>query len=218
MKASKKAKISATKSPFEIIPEIPEIAFDNITVEKSVADITDEDIADALQEITSRNRDYEPNPSKDIAEDGDMLNINFEGFVDGEAFAGGKGEDYRLKLGSNSFIPGFEPQLVGAKKGVECDVNVTFPESYHSDELAGKDALFKVTVNDILQEVDATVDDAFAQRFGLENLDALKDAMRKQLETGADAASRSRLKKALFDKLEGKRHIPDSSKHEGHGI
>ena len=114
----------------------------------------------------------------------DTVTIDFEGFVDGEAFEGGKGEDYPLTLGSGSFIPGFEEQLVGANTGDEVEVNVTFPEEYHADELKGKVAMFKVTVKEIKAQELPEIDDEFASEVSeFDTLDEYKDSVKKNLET-----------------------------------
>ena len=114
----------------------------------------------------------------------DTVTIDFEGFVDGEAFEGGKGTDYPLTLGSGSFIPGFEEQLVGANTGDEVEVNVTFPEEYHADELQGKAAMFKVTVKEIKAQELPEIDDEFASEVSeFDTLDEYKDSVKKNLET-----------------------------------
>lgn len=125
------------------------------------------------------------------AENGDTVVIDFEGFVDGEAFDGGKGENYSLELGSGSFIPGFEDQLVGHKSGESLDVNVTFPEDYQAEDLAGKEAVFKVTIHEVKAKEVPELDDEFAKDVDDEvsTLDELKEKYRKELvETKEKAA------------------------------
>lgn len=112
---------------------------------------------------------------------GDIVNIDFEGFVDGVAFQGGKGEQYDLELGSGTFIPGFEDQLVGYEKGAEVDVNVKFPENYQAENLKGKEAVFKCKINDIKTNVKPELNDEFAKNYGLESFAKLKDAVKNKL-------------------------------------
>lgn len=131
------------------------------------------------------------------AENGDTVVIDFEGFVDGEAFDGGKGENYSLELGSGSFIPGFEDQLVGHKSGESLDVNVTFPEDYQAEDLAGKEAVFKVTIHEVKAKEVPELDDEFAKDVDDEvsTLDELKEKYRKELvETKEKAADDAKMK------------------------
>src|SRR5699024_11087112 len=128
----------------------------------------------------------------DAAETGDTVVIDYEGFQDGEAFEGGKGENHSLELGSNSFIPGFEDQLVGVKEGDEVEVNLTFPEDYHADELAGKDATFKVKVHEVKTKEVPELDDEIAKDVDEEDetIDKLKQKYRKELTDQKEAAAK----------------------------
>ena len=131
---------------------------------------------------------------------GDFTTIDFKGFVDDKPFAGGEGKDYPLQIGSGSFIPGFEDQLVGAKVGEERDVNVTFPEDYHAKELAGKPALFKCKVNSIKEKELPALDDAFAKEVSkFETLDELKADIRKNLTANAERQAETEQKTAAID-------------------
>ena len=130
--------------------------------------------------------------------------IDFVGRIDGEAFEGGTGEGIPVDLGSNSFIPGFEDQLVGAKAGENRQVNVTFPANYGAAHLAGKAAEFEVTVKEVQAPGEVTIDDELAKGFGMETLDKLKDAVRAAIQRDFDAQSRRKLKKQLLDALDGK--------------
>ena len=136
------------------------------------------------------------------AKDKDMLVIDFVGKVDGEEFAGGKGEGIELVLGSNSFIPGFEEQLVGAKTDEDVEVKVTFPEDYGSKDLAGKDAVFDVKVVEVKAPEKVEIDDELAKKVGLESLAVLKSRVRERIEADYKRLSRSHLKRALLDKLD----------------
>ncbi|MGB0960734.1 MAG: trigger factor, partial [Halocynthiibacter sp.] len=132
----------------------------------------------------------------------DQVVINFLGKVDGEAFEGGAGDDYPLVLGSNSFIPGFEEQLVGAKAGEEVEVKVQFPAEYGAEHLAGKDAIFECTVNDVKEPVAAEVNDDLAKQFGAEDLAALKEQISERLVAEYAGAARALMKRALLDDLD----------------
>ncbi|MBP3701398.1 MAG: trigger factor [Lachnospiraceae bacterium] len=157
--------------------------YKGVEVAKAEIEVTDEEV---MAEIA---KEQEKNATTITVEDraaalNDTVTIDFEGFVDGEAFEGGKGEDYPLTLGSGSFIPGFEEQLVGANTGDEVEVNVTFPEEYHADELKGKAAMFKVTVKEIKAQELPEIDDEFASEVSeFDTLDEYKDSVKKNLET-----------------------------------
>ena len=135
--------------------------YKGVEVEKAVIEVTDEEIDAKLKAEQEKNAVDKEITDRPVA-DGDKIVLDFEGFVDGVAFDGGKGEDYSLTIGSNSFIPGFETQLIGAEIGKELDVNVTFPEDYHAADLAGKDATFKCTVHKITEKVLPELNDEFA--------------------------------------------------------
>jgi trigger factor len=137
-----------------------------------------------------------------------MVVIDFLGKLDGVAFAGGAAEDAELVLGSGQFIPGFEEQLVGATPGSDVEVKVTFPETYQSEELKGKAAIFDVKVKDVKGPVDAPADDAFAARLGIENLEKLRELLKGNLEKEYAGASRFKLKRALLDQLDTKHDFP----------
>ncbi|WP_289085242.1 trigger factor, partial [uncultured Sulfitobacter sp.] len=136
------------------------------------------------------------------AEDGDQITFDFLGKVDGEAFEGGAAEDYPLVLGSNSFIPGFEEQLVGVVAGDEKDVTVSFPEDYQAPHLAGKEAVFECKVKEVKKPVAAKVDDELAKKFGAEDLAALKSQIAERLEAEYAGASRAVMKRGLLDELD----------------
>ena len=168
-----------------------------------VADVPDSDVDAALERMAAQNRSFETKAGG-VGEPGDKLVIDFVGSIDGIKFEGGTGEGVDLVLGSNTFIPGFEEQMVGAKVAETRTVNVSFPEGYMAANLAGKAASFEVTVKDVQAPGALTIDDALAKGFGLESLDALKGAVRAQLQREMDAQSRRKLKKALLDALDTK--------------
>ena len=146
-------------------------------------------------------KETEAAPESHEAASGDVAVIDFRGTVDGEAFDGGEAEDFYLNLGSNTFIPGFEDQLIGAKAGDRKDVKVAFPEEYRAEHLAGKDAVFEVTVKELRTGKVPEIDDAFAKSVGAESLDALKEAVKADIEQNYNGLTRTRLKRDLLDVL-----------------
>ncbi|MAQ83505.1 MAG: trigger factor [Maritimibacter sp.] len=185
---------------YEALPEIPEVDAKSIKLERMTVAAEDEAVDEALQSLAASAQNFE---SKDGAsEDGDQVVIDFKGSVDGEEFEGGAAEDYPLVLGSNSFIPGFEEQLVGVKAGDEKNVEVKFPEEYGAEHLAGKDAVFACTVKEVKAPVAAEVDDELAKKYGAEDLDALKGQIRERLESEYGQAARAVMKRQLLDALD----------------
>ncbi|MGC6526923.1 MAG: trigger factor, partial [Paracoccaceae bacterium] len=148
------------------------------------------------------SQDFEDRGKTAKSKDGDQVTLDFVGKVDDVAFEGGSAEDYPLVLGSNSFIPGFEDQLVGTKVGQELDVEVTFPEEYGNADLAGKPAVFTCTIKAVKKPVPAKIDDALAEKFGAENLDGLKGQISERLEAEYSGAARSVMKRKLLDELD----------------
>ena len=184
----------------EVLPKFEIGAFDDVALERLVTKAPDSDIDDALNRMAEQTRPYEPKDG--AAASGDKVTIDFVGRIDGEEFPGGKGEGHDLVLGSGQFIPGFEDQLIGAKAGETRVVNVKFPAEYQAAHLAGKDAAFDVTVKAVQAPGELKIDDEFAKTFGIESLDKLKDAVRANMQTELDGASRARLKRALLDQLD----------------
>ena len=162
----------------------------------------DDEVDEALKNLAETAQDFKARDEGAAAADGDQVVFDFVGKVDGEAFEGGSAEDYPLVLGSGSFIPGFEEQLVGAKAGEEKDVTVTFPEEYQAEHLAGKEAVFSCTIKEVKEPVAAELDDELAKKFGAESLDALKEQIRERLEAEYAGAARQVTKRALLDKLD----------------
>lgn len=188
---------------YETLPEIPELDTAKVALEKLVVKAAESDVDEALKNLADNAKDFEARKKGSKAKEGDQVVIDFEGFVDGEAFEGGKGEGYPLVLGSNSFIPGFEDQLTGAKAGDEVEVKVTFPAEYGAAHLAGKEALFKCTVHEVKAPKAAEIDDELAKKFGAEDLAGLKTQIGERLEAEYKGASRAVLKRALLDQLDG---------------
>lgn len=165
----------------ETYPEIELADYSNIEVEE-LDDSVDEELVDArIQEEVQKNKVLKP--VERPVEEGDLVNIDFEGFKDGVAFEGGKAEGHDLKIGSESFIPGFEEGLVGKEKGQEVDLELTFPEDYQAEDLAGQEVVFKVKINEITEEILPEVDDDFVMDVSeFDTLDEYKESIRKELE------------------------------------
>lgn len=179
-------------------PEVELGEYKGLEVAKPDTEVTDEEIEEKLKENQERFAELAVKEDEAIVE-GDTAVIDFEGFVDGEAFEGGAGSDYSLEIGSNSFIPGFEEQLVGVKAGEEKDVEVTFPEEYHAAELAGKAATFKVKVNEVKGKELPELNDDFAKEID-EEVSSL-DELRTKMKEAAAAEKASNADAALRDEL-----------------
>ncbi len=187
---------------YEALPEVPEVDFAGIEVERLVAKAEDAAVDEALENLAKAAQNFEDRDEGASAEDGDQVVIDFAGSIDGEPFDGGAAEDYPLVIGSGSFIPGFEPQLVGVKAGDEKDVTVSFPEDYGAAHLAGKEAVFAVTVKAVKAPQPAAIDDALAQQYGATDLDAFKTQIRERIESEYTGAARAVLKRKLLDALD----------------
>ena len=187
---------------YEALPEIPEVDLSGVTLEKLVVKAEDEAVTEALENLAQNAQEFEARDEAAASEDGDQVVIDFLGKVDGEAFEGGAADDYPLVLGSNSFIPGFEEQLVGVKEGDEKDVSVTFPEEYQAEHLAGKEAVFSCTIKEVKAPKAAEINDEMATKFGAEDLDGLKSQIRERLESEYAGAARAVMKRATLDKLD----------------
>lgn len=192
---------------FEVLPTITLADFKGIKIEKPVAEPSDADIDSMLETMAKQNRPFEPKPDG-AAEEGDRLTVSFVGTIDGEPFDGGTAEDIQIELGSKSFIPGFEDQLVGVKAGEERTVKVRFPSNYMAANLAGKEAEFAVTVKAIERPGERSIDDEFAKMVGFEDLAKLRAAVADRLRSEYAAASRRKVKRALLDALD-ERHAFD---------
>ena len=187
----------------EVLPEVEAPSTDGLKLEKLVVPVKDEQITEALEGLAGQNKSYKDAAKTKKAADGNQLIIDFVGKLDGEEFEGGKAEDAPLVLGSNTFIPGFEEQLVGVKTGDEKTITVTFPEDYQADHLAGKEATFDVTVKQVKVETDTKIDDEFAKNLGLDDLGKLKEIMKGQLEQQTAGLTRTQMKRQLLDQLAG---------------
>ncbi|MFY8105730.1 MAG: trigger factor [Elstera sp.] len=186
----------------EILPEITVADFATLEIERPTAPVADEDVDKGLEKLRSESRATKKVEEARPARSGDTVVIDFVGKDAGEPFQGGSGTDFQLVLGSGMFIPGFEEQLIGASVGDEKVLNVTFPAEYHAENLKGKPVTFDVTVKEIREPEQAELNDEFAKAFGLESLDALKTAIRGQIEREYAAAGRLKAKRILLDKLD----------------
>ncbi len=196
---------------FEILPHIKDIDFSKITLEKKVAHATDKEVNESLENIAKSRYTTEPVSSDRKTKSGDIAVIDFEGFEGGKAFEGGKGENYPLELGSNTFIPGFEDQVIGHSKGDSFDVNVEFPKDYGHAQLAGKPAVFKVKINEIKEKKIPEINDAFAVELQRKDLADLKSYVKELLEQNYETASKNMMKDELLDKLaDEKIELPES--------
>ena len=187
---------------YEALPDIPEIDYSKITLEKLVVKADAASIDEALGSLAENAQNFEDRKKTSKAKDGDQVVIDFVGKVDGEAFEGGAAEDFPLVLGSGQFIPGFEEQLVGVKVGDEKSVEVSFPEEYGNTDLAGKPAVFDVTVKAVKEPKPAAMDDELAKKFGADDLEALKAQVTERLEAEYSGASRAVMKRGLLDALD----------------
>ena len=191
-----KAKLSV-----EIMPEfeIPDLS--NLEIIKPIVKVSDKDINDAVEKIAKENIGTKTIKKDRNAKKGDTVVIDFLGKVDGIPFEGGEAKGHNLKLGSNSFIPGFEDGLVGSKVGKKVSVAVTFPKDYQAKNLAGKKAIFETTINEIKEDVELVINDEFAKTLGMADLKALKSAVADQITKQHDQASREKSKRQILDKL-----------------
>jgi len=185
----------------ELLPEIEPADLSKIELERLKVKVGEAEIEDALTEIAQRHKRSEPVAAPRKSQSGDVLVIDFKGFVDGEEFAGGAATDHHLELGSNAFIAGFEEQLIGVGAGDHVTVKVTFPAEYANDKLAGKEAAFEVDVKEIREPAPVPIDDELAKVVGLDDLAALKSAVKESIERDYASLTRGRLKRALLDAL-----------------
>lgn len=186
---------------FEVFPEFTPVEFEQEEVEKVLAEVTDADVDSMIEKLREQQKEWKE-VERTVA-DGDKIELDFEGFVDGEAFEGGKAENHELVIGSKSMIPGFEDGLIGAEIGKELDLNVTFPEDYNHADLAGKAAVFKVKVNKVSEGELPEVNDEFAKKFNIEEggVDALKKDIRQNMERELERKLKALNKEKVFDKF-----------------
>ena len=187
----------------ELLPEIKSPDFKKLSAEKLVADVPEETISKELEGLAERRRETYTVTDGSVAEEGDILSVDFVGTIDGKEFTGGSAKKFSVQLGTKQVLPEFEQHLLGVKPGEERTFSVTFPENYPSRELIGKQAFFTVTTNELrrLKEVPA-IDEAFAKKLGVNNLDDLKKNVRQQIQSSLDRLSWLKLKRQILDELD----------------
>jgi trigger factor len=186
----------------EVVPPIALADFKTFKVEKPVADVTDAEVDDAVKRIAEQNRSFAEKGEGAKAATGDRVTVSFKGTIDGTAFEGGAAENIPVTIGSNTFIPGFEDQLIGIGNGETRTLKVTFPENYGNKELAGKAAEFETSASKIEAPQELDINDEFAKTLGLESLDKLKQAARERIAAEFAGATRQRVKRVLLDRLD----------------
>jgi trigger factor len=189
---------------YENLPDIPDVDFSEIKLEKMVVKADDASVEEALASLAETAQNFEDRKKGAKAKDGDQVVFDFLGKVDGEAFEGGAAEGHALVLGSGQFIPGFEEGLVGVKAGEEKDITVTFPEDYNAEHLAGKEAVFECKIHNVQEPKAAEIDDEMAKQFGAEDLSGLKGQITEKLEEEYAGAARAVTKRGLLDALDKK--------------
>ncbi|MCP3674468.1 MAG: trigger factor [Gammaproteobacteria bacterium] len=204
IEAGKDFEFTAT---FEVAPEVTVNDFSKLNIEKPVSEITDKDLDKMLTMLQKQRGTWEP--IKRMAKKEDMVIIDFDGSVDGESFEGGSSEDFSLILGSDSMIPGFEKQLLKVKKGEERELEVTFPEDYHSETVAGKDAIFKVVVKEVKGMKLPELDDDFSKHFGIEEggIEKLKEEIKNNMQRELDTTLKSKAKGNVLDSLKDSNEV-----------
>ena len=187
---------------YEALPPIPDLDASMVKIDRVSVKADDASVDEALNNLAKSSQAFEDKKKGAKAKDGDQVTIDFKGSVDGVAFEGGSGDDYPLVLGSNSFIPGFEAQLVGTAAGDDVSVNVTFPENYGAKHLSGKAAVFACTIKAVKKPVPAEINDELAKKYGAEDVAALKGQISTSLESEYKSAARAVMKRALLDQLD----------------
>ncbi|MGV1752891.1 trigger factor [Agrobacterium sp. CG674] len=185
---------------YEVIPAIELKSNDGIKVTREVVEVTEDEVNEQILKIAESARTYETKAGK--AAEGDRVTMNYLGKVDGVAFDGGAAEDAELVIGSNRFIPGFEDQLVGVEAGEEKSITVTFPTEYPAANLAGKEAVFDITVKDVAAAADVEINDELATKLGLESVEKLKEIVRGQIESQYTNVTRQKVKRQILDQLD----------------
>ncbi|MGO3344794.1 MAG: trigger factor [Marinomonas sp.] len=185
----------------EVYPEVVLADASAITAKRVSSDVTDADVDTMLETLRKQNADWAPVERESA--DGDQVTIDFVGYLGDEAFEGGAAEGHKLVLGSNTMIPGFETGIIGAKAGEERTITVTFPEDYQAENLKGQEATFKITVSEVAEQIVPELNDAFVEKFGLEEatVDALRTEVRKNMDRELSQAVKAKLKASLFDGL-----------------
>ena len=189
---------------FDVLPTLPEIDLEKITVTKKVAKFDEKEVDVALENIRKSRSVAEKQDEKYKAQNGDVAVIDFKGFLGDEAFEGGEASKHHLILGSGAFIPGFEDQVIGHKAGDEFDVNVTFPKEYHAENLAGQKARFAVKVHEVRKHILPELNDDFSKQIGFDTVDKLREHIRKIFNEQYEEASKQEMRNELLDVLADK--------------
>jgi trigger factor len=185
----------------EVLPDVPTPHIEGLKLERLTVEAPEAEINDQIERIAAQSKRHEPAKKGHPAVEGDLVVMDYKGTVDGVAFDGGTGEGMSVELGSGRLIPGFEEQLEGVKQGESRELNVTFPKDYPAKELAGKDAVFAVTVTEVKVPAEQTIDDEFAKQLGLTGLDQLKELIKGQVEQELNGLTRTYMKRKLLDQL-----------------
>jgi trigger factor len=193
---------------YEVLPSVELMDFKTLKLDKPVVEISDEDVDKEVQRVFRQNRGYEPKADDGVVAEGDNLGISFEGKIKGKPFTGGSSDHAHLIVGAGEFIPGFEEQLIGMKKGETRQIEVTFPKDYNRDELQGKKAEFDVTVLHIDAPQAGELDDDFAKRLGLDDVAALRVAVKDQMTAALASMSRQAIKRQSLDALDEGHKFP----------
>ncbi len=187
---------------YEILPTIELMDFKTVEIDQPVVEINDKEVETELERLFANQRQYEDKGDEAVVAKGDKIGLNFEGKIDGVPFDGGKADHSHLVIGSGDFIPGFEDQMIGMKKGEKGVINVTFPKDYSSDKLAGKDATFDVEILHVDAPKEGKLDDEFAKTLGLDDLAALRTAIKDQMENALKNMGVQRVKRQVLDALD----------------
>ena len=185
---------------YEVIPPFDLADMSTLEIDRPIVEVSEEEVNEQLERIGDSNRTYDVKKGK--AAEKDRVTMDYLGKIDGEPFEGGADEGANLVLGSNTFIPGFEDQLIGAKAGDEMEVKVNFPDDYAAAHLAGKEAVFEVKVSEVAKPGELKLDDDFAKTLGLDDLEKLKEIIRGQIESQYGTQTRQKVKRQLLDKLD----------------
>lgn len=187
---------------YEVLPPVTLMKLDGIKLDRPVIDITDDEVTAEVNRVFAQNRGYTDKGEDAVVETGDRLGLSFVGKIDGKPFDGGTSDHAHLTVGAGEFIPGFEEQLVGMKKGETREIDVTFPKDYQSEELAGKKAQFEVSILHVDGPNQGELDDEFAKRLGVEDVAALREAVKAQMEAALATMSRQHVKRQILDALD----------------
>ncbi|UXN72983.1 trigger factor [Devosia sp. A8/3-2] len=193
---------SAFVVEYEVLPPVELMDLKGVKLDKPVVEVTDEELDAEVNRVFAQNRGYTDKGDEGVVENGDRSGLSFVGKIDGKPFDGGTSDHAHLTVGSGEFIPGFEEQLIGVKKGGSKEVKVTFPADYRGEELAGKDAVFDVTVLHVDGPNTGELDDEFAKRLGVEDVAALRNAVKEQMEAALVSMSRQHVKRQILDALD----------------